>query len=162
MNITKVANAILYMIENEVSYLNDKKLSIMLFLMDYESTEKSGTKIFDEEYIKTPRNPEPKLLTDLFEVMANDEELEDDDFRLDFISELLSFVEIEIVEKSNFIELKFSKFEEDFDSSVFNKDEMNIIKDITTKYQTISPRNIANECFKIEKLRQTPKDEIII
>jgi len=36
MDITKVANFILYMIENKVSYINDKKLSILLFLIDYK------------------------------------------------------------------------------------------------------------------------------
>lgn len=162
MDITKIANLILYLIDEDVTFLNDKKLSILLFLIDFESQQKNGEKIFKEQYIKTPRNPEPKLLTELFEIMANDEELDDSDSRLDLIGELLAFVEIEILEKANFIELKFSKYEEEFDSSIFSKDEMKIIKSIVTKYKTTSPRNTANECFKIQKVRETQKGEIII
>lgn len=162
MDITKIANAILYMIDTNVSHLNDKKISIMLFLMDYESIAKNDKKIFDDTYIKMPRNPEPKLLTELFEIMANDENLEDDDFRLDLLGELLSFIEVQIEEKEKFIELKFLKYEEEFDRSIFKKEEMDIIEDIIKKYKNTTARNIANECFKIEKVRQTQKGEEII
>ncbi len=162
MDITKIADFALYAIENNTSSLNDKKLSILLFLIDYESMQKNGTKIFGDEYIKSPRNPEPKQLTDIFEVIANDEDLEDDDERLYMIQELLDFVDIEVVQKNNFAELKFLKFEEEFDPSVFTKEEMKIINDVLDKYKNMSPRNIANACFKIEKVRQTPKDEVII
>lgn len=162
LDITKVANAIIYMLEKDIKQLNDKKLSALMFLIDYESLQKNGKKIFDDEYIKESRNPEPKLLTEIFEILANDEDLEDDDFRLDLIQELLSFVEIQIQEKQNFIELKFSKYEEEFDKSIFNKDELDIIKTIAHKYKDASPRNTANDCFKIEKLRETQKGEVII
>ena len=57
MDITKVANFILYMIENKVSYINDKKLSILLFLIDYKSLQTYDVKIFGEEYIKNCQSP---------------------------------------------------------------------------------------------------------
>lgn len=162
MDITKIANFALYAIENNTSSLNDKKLSILLFLVDYESMEKHGTKIFGDEYIKSARNPEPKQLTDIFEIIANDEDLEDDDERLYMIQELLAFIDIEVQQKKNFVELKFLKFEEEFDPSIFTKDEMIIIDDVLNKYKDMSPRNIANACFKIDKVRETPNDEVII
>lgn len=162
MDITKISNFILYALEKEVTLLNDKKLSILLFLTDYEAMAKNGTKIFGEEYIKTPRNPEPKMLTELFEIMANDEELDDEDPRLDLIQELLSFVEIEISQKEKFIELKFHKYEEEFDPSIFTKDEMGIMRDMVKKYKNTTPRNIANQCFKLDKVRETANGEVII
>jgi len=162
MDITKIANFILYMIENNVSNINDKKLSILLFLIDFQSLEESGVKIFNEKYIKTPRNPEPKVLTELCNIIANQEELEEEDERLYMIQELLDFVDIEIINKQNFIELQFVKYEEEFDKAIFTKKEFLIIDSILKKYKDTSIRNIANACFKIDKVRTTPKGEVII
>jgi len=162
MDITKVANFILYMIENKVSYINDKKLSILLFLIDYKSLQTYDVKIFEEEYIKAPRAPEPKILTELFDIIANQEDLEEEDERLYLIQELLDFVDIEIVEKQNFVELQFIKVEEEFDKSVFTKKELKLIDSMIEKYKDTTVRNIANACFNIEKVRETAKGEIII
>jgi len=162
MDITKIANLILYMIENKISLINDKKLSILLFLIDYKSLQTYDTKIFGEVYIKAARAPEPKILTELFDIIANQKDLEEDDERLYLIQELLDFVDIEIVKKPKFIELQFVKYEEEFDSSLFTKKEFLLIDSILKKYKDTSIRNIANDCFKIEKVRQTAKGEVII
>lgn len=162
MDITKIANFILYMIENKVSHINDKKLSILLFLIDYKSLQTYDIKIFGEEYIKAPRNPEPKILTELFNIIANEEDLEEDDERLYLIQELLDFVDIEIVKKPNFIELQFIKVEEEFDKSIFTRKELKLIDDIIEKYKNTTVRNTANACFNIEKVRETINGEIII
>lgn len=119
-------------------------------------------KIFGDEYIKTPRNPEPKLLTEIFEIIANQEDLEEEDEKLYLIQELLDFVDIEIVHKSNFIELQFIKYEEEFDKSLFTRKELKIIDNILEKYKDTTVRNVANDCFKIEKVRTTPQGEVII
>jgi len=162
MDITKVANFILYMIENKISYINDKKLSILLFLIDYKSLQTYDVKIFEEEYIKAPRAPEPKILTELFDIIANQEDLEEEDERLYLIQELLDFVDIEIVEKQNFVELQFIKVEEEFDKSVFTKKELKLIDSMIEKYKDTTVRNIANACFNIEKVRKTAKGKTII
>ena len=52
--------------------------------------------------------------------------------------------------------------EEDFDESIFDKDEIKTIHKIVSQYQDTSPRNIANDCFKIDEVRNTAKGEIII
>lgn len=161
MDITKIANAILYMLQKDVAHLNDKKLSILLFLIDNDHLAKNGSKIFGDEYIKEARHPEPKTLTEIFEILANDEDLADDDFRHDLIGELLSFVEINIVEKPKFVELKFSKYEEEYDESIFNKDELKTIDFFIKKYKGTTPRNIANDCFKLDIVREAKKGDII-
>jgi len=161
-DITKVANVVLYMLDNEVKNLNDKKLSILLFLMDYNHLENCGNKIFGDEYVKSSRNPEPKILGDIFSIIANDVDLEEEDERLYIITELLEFLDVEILEKKDFVELKFIKMEEDYDESIFEKDELKTINKIVTKYKNESVRNLANATFKIDKVRQTTKDEIII
>ncbi len=162
MDITKIANLILYMIDKKVSIINDKKVSLLLFLIDFESLKTNGVKIFNDEYIKQARNPEPKVLTGIFEIIANEDDLEDDDPSLYLIQELLNFVNIEIVKNKKFIELKFTKYEEDFDSSLFNKKEFLLIDTILEKYKESTIRNLANDCFKIDEVRQTALDSTII
>ena len=162
VDITKIANVILYMLHKKVEHLNDKKVSIMLFLMDYNHVKFCEKKIFNEEYIKNSRNPEPVLLGELFEVIANNEDLDEEDERLYFIQELLDYLDIELVERKKFVELKFVKMEEDFDDTLFDEDEMKTIHKIVSEYKESSPRNIANACFQIDDLRKIENGAIII
>jgi hypothetical protein len=78
------------------------------------------------------------------------------------MQELLDYLDIEVVEKEKFIELNFIKMEEEYDESIFSKDELKTIYKIVSQYQDISSRNIANDCFKIDEVRNTAKGEIII
>lgn len=162
INITKVANIILYMLHKQVSNLNDKKLSILLFLIDYNHQKYCHKKIFDENYIKAARHPEPEVLTELFEIIANGEDLDEEDERLYLIQELLDYLDIEIISNEKFIELKFIKMEEEFDETIFTKDELKTIQKIVNEYKDSTSRAIANSCFKIEEVRKTEKGKIII
>ncbi len=162
IDMTKVANVILYMLHKQVKHLNDKKLSIMLFLMDFNHSKHCGSKIFNEEYIKAARNPEPTVLSELFDIIANEEDLDEEDPRLFLIQELLDYLDIEVKANDKFIELKFIKMEEDFDEELFEKEELTTIHKVVEKYLETSPRNTANECFKIEEVRATPKGEVIL
>ncbi|MCJ8327419.1 MAG: Panacea domain-containing protein [Campylobacterales bacterium] len=162
VDITKIANVILYMLHKEVKNLNDRKLTIMLFLMDYNHLKFCGTKLFHEEYIKTARNPDAVLLGEIFDIIANGEDLEEEDARLFIIQELLEFIDIEIVEKKTFIELQFVKMDEEFDSSLFSEDELKTIYKVVSNYGEASARSIANTCFKLEDVRKTNNGDIII
>jgi uncharacterized phage-associated protein len=159
---TKVANVILYMLHKQVKHLNDKKVSIMLFLIDFNHQKYCGKKLFNEEYIKGPRHPEAVVMGELFDIVANEEDLDEEDERIFLMQELLDYLDIEVIAKEKFIELNFIKMEEDFDESLFDKDEMKTIHKIVSEYQEASARNIANDCFKIDEVRNTPKGELII
>ena len=159
---TKVANVILYMLHKQVKQLNDKKVSIMLFLMDYNHQKYCGQKLFNETYIKGSRHPEPVVLSELFDIVANEEDLEEEDERIYLMQELLDYLDIEVIKKEKFIELNFIKMEEEFDESIFSKDDLKTVYKIVSQYQDSSARNIANDCFKIDEVRNTPKGEIII
>lgn len=161
-DIVKVANTILYMIDEEVNSLTDKKLSIMLFLIEFNHLKTCDSKIYGEEFIKESRSPEPVILGDLFEIIANDIDLDEDDERIFLITEMLDSLDIEIVEKEKFIELQFIKMEEDFDESLFSKEEMKTIKRVVNEFKNASTRSIANATFKIDKVRETVKGELII
>jgi uncharacterized phage-associated protein len=159
---TKVANVILYMLHKQVKQLNDKKVSIMLFLMDYNHQKYCGQKLFNESYIKGARHPEPIVLGELFDIVANEEDLEEEDERIYLMQELLDYLDIEAIKKEKFIELNFIKMEEEFDESIFDKDELKTVYKIVSQYQDASARNIANDCFKIDEVRNTANGEIII
>lgn len=161
INITKIANAILYMLDEEVKHLNDRKLCILLFLIDFSHFKNYGKTIFNLEYVKQKRNPEPKVLNEIFEIIANGEDLEEDDERLILITELLDFFDIEIITKEKFIELKFVKMEEDFDKSVFSKEELETLEKTVEKYKEETARKIANASFQIENVRRASLDENI-
>lgn len=162
LDITKIANVILYLLDEKVLHLNDRKLSILLFLMDFNHLENCGEKIFAEEYKKDKRNPEPLIIAELFDIIANQEDLDEEDERLILISELLEFIDIEILTKDKFIELQFIKMDEEFDDELFTKEEMKTIKKVVEKYKDATARKIANACFQIEKVRNTALNEIII
>lgn len=159
---TKISNVILYLLHKQVKHLNQKKLSVMLFLMDYNHQKFCGEKIFNEEYVKNNRNPEALLLSELFNIISNNEDLDEEDERLYLIQELLDYLDIEIVEKKDFNELQFIQMEEEYDEELFSKDELTTIHKITAQYQDTTARNIANDCFKLKEVRDTPKGEIIL
>jgi hypothetical protein len=150
------------MLDEDVKHLNDRKLIILLFLIDYNFYKTKGRKIFGDEYIKQKRNPEAVVLADIFDIIANGEDLEEDDERLYLITDMLDFIDIEILTKEKFIELNFLKMEEDFDSSMFDKEEMKCIKEIVEKYKNDTARKIANACFQIDDVRNKSLDEVII
>jgi len=162
IDITKIANAILYTLEKDVKHLNDKKVAILLFLMDYEHQKKTGEKIFNEEYVKDKRNPHPVVLGEIFDIIANSEDLDEEDERLYIIQELLDYLDIEVITNDKFIELKFIKMEEEFDKSLFSRKEINSIEAVIEKYKDETARKVANATFRIEKVRDTALNEIII
>ena len=162
LDINKVANATLYMLENKVTNLSDKKLCALLFMMDNTHLEEHGEKIFGDEYIKAKRTPEAKVMGDIFNIIANDVDLEEDDDRLYIITEFLDSLDIEILEKEKFIELNFIKMEEDYDKTLFSKKERKTLETIVSKYEKETPRQMANATFGIEKVRSTAIGEVII
>ena len=107
LDITKVANVILYMLHKKVKHLNDKKLGILLFLIDFNHLKYCNKKIFGDEYIKSTRNPEAKILSEIFEIIINEENLDEEDMRVYLIQEILDNVDIDIIERDTFKELQF-------------------------------------------------------
>lgn len=158
----KIANVIIYLLDKKVPHLNDKKLSILLFLMEYNHQKNCGEKMFGEEYIKDKRHPEPKILSEVFDIIANAEDLEEEDERLFVIQEMLDYIDIEVTAKEKFIELKFIKMEESFDETLFDLDELKTINRMIKLYGDLTARKIANECFQIEEVRNAQMGETIL
>ncbi len=162
IDMTKVANIILYMLHKQVKALNHKKIELMLFFIEKNHLDFCGKKIINETFIKTSRGIKPLILDELFNIIIDEIDFEDEeDDRVFFIQELMDFLEIDIVEKENYKELKFYKLDEEFDESIFTKDEITTIHKIVTLYKDTSVRNLANECFSMQKVRDTINDEVI-
>jgi len=161
-DITKIANVILFMLENKVTNLNDKKLCSLLFLAEYNHLQTYEDKIFGETFTKGKRAPEAETMGDIFHIIANNLDLEDEDERLYLITELLDFLDIEILEKEKFNELNFIKMEEDYDPSLFSKKELITLESLVEKYKNETPRKVANATFAKEKVREAALGEVII
>ncbi|WP_034255547.1 type II toxin-antitoxin system antitoxin SocA domain-containing protein [Aliarcobacter lanthieri] len=162
IDMTKVANIILYMLHKQTKTLNNKKIELMLFFMENNHLNFCNEKIINETFIKDKRGVKSVVLSELFEIIINEDILDEEDDRVYFIQELMDFLDIEIFEKENFKELKFSKLDEDFDEGIFSKDELRTIHKIVTLYKDTSVRNLSNECFSIDKVRQTENQEVIL
>lgn len=162
IDMTKVANIILYMLHKQVKALNHKKIELMLFFIEKNHLDFCGKKIINETFIKTSRGVKPLILDELFNIIIDEIDFEDEeDDRVFFIQELMDFLELDIVEKENYKELKFYKLDEEFDESIFTKDEITTIHKIVTLYKDTSVRNLSNECFSMQKVRDTINDEVI-
>lgn len=162
IDMTKVANIILYMLHKQVKALNHKKVELMLFFMEFNHLKFCGKKIVNETFVKEKRGVKASILGELFEIIIDEEILEEDDERVYFIQELMDFLEIDIVNKGTFKELRFKKLDEEFDEDIFSKDELKTIHKITLLYKDFSPRKLSNECFSIDKVRQTQNEKEII
>lgn len=134
----------------------------MLFFMEHNHLQFCGKKIVNEEFIKTKREPKALFLNELFELIKSEEILEENDERVFFIQEIMDFVDIDIVEKDSYKELKFQTHEEEFNENLFTKDELYTMQKVVNLYKDTSSRNLANECFKLDIVREKSLDEIII
>lgn len=161
-DITKIANIILYMLHKQVKALNNKKVELMLFFMEFNHLKFCGKKIVNETFVKEKRGVKASILGELLEIIINEEILEEDDERVYFIQELMDFLEIDIVDKGTFKELRFKKLDEEFDEDIFSKDELKTIHKAVTLYKDFSVRNLSNECFSIDIVREKNENDIII
>ena len=106
IDMTKIANIILYMLHKQVKALNHKKIELLIFFIELNHINFCGKKILGETFIKTPRGVKAEVLDELFTLILDEVEFEDEeDDRVFFIQELMDFLEIEIVEKERFKEL---------------------------------------------------------
>ena len=162
IDMTKIANIILYMLHKQVKALNHKKIELLIFFIELNHINFCGKKILGETFIKTSRGVKAEVLDELFNLIIDDVEFEDEeDDRVFFIQELIDFLEIDIVEKPTFRELKFAKIDEDFDETIFTSDELKTIHKVVTLYKDTSVRNLSNECFSIDLVRNTETNEVI-
>jgi len=161
INMTKIANIILYMLHKQVKNLNNKKVELLLFFIEQNHLNFCNKTIVNETFIKDKRGVKALVLDELFEIILNEENLEDEDDRVFFIQELLDFLQIDIIEKESFKELKFSKLDEDFYEDIFTKEELKTIHKIVNLYKDTTVRALSNECFSLDKVRTTKQGEVI-
>src|SRR5574344_1938632 len=112
IDMTKIANIILYMLHKQVKALNHKKIELLIFFCELNHLNFCGKKILGETFIKTSRGVKAEVLDELFTLILDEVVFEDEeDDRVFFIQELMDCEEIEIIEKERFKELKLSKLD---------------------------------------------------
>ena len=63
------------------------------------------------------------------------------------MQELLDYLDIEVIEKEKFIELNFIKMEEEFDETLFDKDELRTINKVVNEYKETSSKKYSKRLF---------------
>ena len=95
IDMTKIANIILYMLHKQVKALNHKKIELLIFFCELNHLNFCGKKILGETFIKTSRGVKAEVLDELFTLILDEVEFEDEeDDRVFFIQELMDFLQI--------------------------------------------------------------------
>ena len=90
IDMTKIANIILYMLHKQVKALNHKKIELLIFFIELNHINFCGKKILGETFIKTSRGVKAEVLDELFTLILDEVEFEDEeDDRVFFIQTLL-------------------------------------------------------------------------
>ena len=161
-DITKVANAIIYMLDSESRFLNHRKIALMIFLVDFYHLEQYGVKVFGDDYVKDPREPKSVMLDNLFQVIIEDDEIDETDDSYFLIGELMEYLDIDVIHRGRYKELKFFKRYESFNDEMFSETEFEILEYIIKKYKNETSRKTANSIFRIDDFRAVDNGDIII
>jgi len=163
-DITKIANAIIYMLDSKSKYLNNRKIISLLFMVDYYYKEEHNEKVFGEIYKKDDREPRAVILENIFQIIIDNDDLDENDENYFLIKEMREYLKINVVNRGRYKELKFLKVNEDegFDRELFSDEEFEMLKYIVKKFLGDSSRKVANAVFRIDEFRALESGDIII
>ena len=77
IDMTKIANIILYMLHKQVKALNHKKIELLIFFCELNHLNFCGKKILGETFIKTSRGVKAEVLDELFTLILDEVEFEE-------------------------------------------------------------------------------------
>lgn len=139
--IKKVANAIIYFLDNQVKFLGSTKLMKMLFFADKFYINEFAKPIFNFSYIKKERGPVPTEVHSIIKsIQANTEDL-------DYEEEIKAFSQyIKILRLSNSKERQNTQFNKlaDFNSDFFSDREIQTLDKIIEKFKEADKKEISD------------------
>ncbi len=152
-DIRKVANAIIFFLDNKVSYLTKTKFIKMMYFADKYHFENYGRSIFGDTYIKLPHGPIPTLSLSIINNDCDNADVKEytDEF-LKYVTPACTYNNITVFSKNTeFNHRIFSQSEiealrkiaEEF--SLDNADEISEKSHLTKAYQKASLYNVISE-----------------
>ena len=138
-DVKKIANAIIYFIDNNVHSLGSTKLMKLCFYGDKYHLEEYGKPIFNHSYTKLPRGPVPTWLYSIVRTSISG------NYDYDFQEEVNVFNEyigIEEVSYNKYTQVIFTKKQE-FNNKFFSKTQLKILNKVIEEFRTITAAEIS-------------------
>lgn len=139
-NITKIANAIIYFVDNDVQNLGKTKLMKLLFYTDKYHLEKFGKSVFGDTYHKLPQGPVPTITLNIINSLNESEE---DDFTL-YANEFSQYVETKDMENYGYKTMQFIPTA-DFNRKLFSRSEIEIMNLVIKRFKSYSAAQISDK-----------------
>jgi len=156
-DVKKIANTIIYFIDNNVKSLGITKLMKLFFYADKYHLEKYGKPIFNHTYTKLPRGPVPTWLYSIIRTAISGAS----DF--DFQSEVEVFNKYIGVQEKNdgeFTRIEFIK-KQQFDQKFFSKSQINILNQIINEFKNITATDISEKSHNTKAWRSVEANQQI-
>lgn len=138
-DVKKIANAIIYFIDNDVQSLGSTKLMKLCFYADKYHLEEYGKPIFNHSYTKLPRGPVPTWLYSIVRTSISG------NYDYDFQEEVNVFNEyigIQEVSYNKYTQVIFTKKQE-FNNKFFGKTQIKILDKVIEKFRIITAAEIS-------------------
>lgn len=155
-NIEKVANAIIYFIDNNIEHFGKTKLMKIMFFSDKLHLQKYGRTIFADTYYKYDRGPVAHLT---YNILNSINEVENDDLQ-EYTNDFANRIELTTVnDGDNQITTFIQK--QDFRSEIFSKSELSVFDTIAKQYKAYTKDEISKESHELPEYINTKLNEII-
>lgn len=138
-DVKKIANAIIYFIDNNVHNLGFTKLMKLCFYADKYHLEEYGKAIFNHSYTKMPRGPVPTWLYSIIRTSVSG--TYDYDFQEE-VNIFNDYVDISHQKNGNYEQYIFTK-KQDFNNKFFSKTQLKILDKVIESFKTITAAELS-------------------
>ena len=155
-SIEKVANAIVYFVDNGVEYFGKTKLMKLMFFADKYHLQKYMRPIFADTYIKLPFGPVPALTLGTIDSIN---EFEKDDFE-SYVDEFLKYIIVNEQYNGKYKKTTFVK-KQDFNEELFSISELEILEQIAKEFKSFTAKQISDYSHDFDEYKYTNDNEVI-
>jgi uncharacterized phage-associated protein len=155
-SIKKVANAVIYFLDNGVENFGKTKLMKLMFFADKYHAKKYMRTIFSDTYIKLPFGPVPSLTLGVIDSIN---EFEKDDFE-NYVDEFLKYIIVSEQYDGKYKKTTFTK-KQAFDEDLFSISELEILKQIADEFKGHTAVQISEYSHTLDEYKYTNDNEVI-
>lgn len=155
-SIEKVANAIIFFIDNQVENLGKTKLMKLMFFADNYHLKKYMRSIFADTYIKLPYGPVPTLTLGTIDSIN---EFEKEDFQ-NYVDDFLKYIVVNEQYDGKYRKTTFAKKQE-FDSDLFSISEIEVLKQISEEFKKYTASQISEYSHTFDEYKFTDDNQVI-
>lgn len=155
--IRKIANAIIYWIDNNVEHMGKVKLMKLMFYADKYHLENFGRSIFGHQYSKLPRGPVPELTRSVLEFVINKNSDED---HVGLVEEFTKYIDVEPAKRFGYSSVKFFGKQE-FSERIFSKSEIQALKFVVDSFKHLNGEEISEISHQTKAWKDTEMYEPI-